>query len=124
MSNNVTIKKSEISGKGVFALRDFKKGDVVLKWNPKILVKADVEKLSKKQKIYVSHIRGKYFLMQSPEKYVNHSCEANTFSKNNSDITKRNIKKGEEITADYSKEGIAESFKCKCGSKKCKKVIR
>jgi SET domain-containing protein len=41
------------------------------------------------------------------------------------DIAIRNIKKGEEITADYTKEMGTSiiSFQCKCGNKRCRKVI-
>ena len=112
---NIVVKKSKISGKGVFAKRDFKKGELVLKWNRKILTKLEAGKLNTKQKHYLYQEGNKYFLMQPPEKYVNHSCEANTVAKNKSDIAIRNIKKGEEITSSYANF----SFKCKCGSKKC-----
>lgn len=62
--------------------------------------------------------------MQSPEKYVNHSCNANTYSDNFCDIAKRDIKEGEEITADYSKDMLTNDFmKCNCESKDCKKII-
>ena len=30
---DVTVKKSKIHGMGVFAARNFKKGEVILKWN-------------------------------------------------------------------------------------------
>jgi len=58
--------------------------------------------------------------MQVPEKYVNHSCNANTRVGNQCDIAIRDIKKGEEITSDYGKEGSFISFKCECGSKNCR----
>lgn len=114
------VKKSKIEGKGVFALRDFKKGEVVLKWNPKPITKAASEELSDLMKRYVGHTGKNYRLMQSPEKYVNHSCESNTFTKNLCDVAARNIKKGEEITSNYEGEG-SNDFSCKCGSEKCKK---
>ena len=112
---DVVIKKSKIKGKGVFAGRDFKKGEVVLKWNPKILTKPEANKLTIKQKHYLYREKNEYFLMQSPEKYINHSCDTNTVAKNKSDIAIRSIRKGEEITSSYPNI----SFKCKCGSKKC-----
>jgi SET domain-containing protein len=112
---DIVVKKSKINGKGVFAKRDFKKGEIVLKWNPKILTKLEADKLTIKQKHYLYQKRNKYFLMQSPEKYVNHSCDANTVAKNKSDIATRNIRKGEEVTSSYANF----SFKCTCGSKKC-----
>lgn len=119
---DIIVKKSKIIGKGVFANRNFSKGEVVLKWKPKLIKKSDIKNLSKKDKTYVEKIGNKFYLMQSPERFVNHSCEPNTNVKNSCDVAIRNIKKGEEITSNYfNKE--AESFKCKCGSKKCKDVI-
>lgn len=123
MGNSIIVKKSKISGKGVFALRDFKKGEIILKWNPKPLKKSEIESLLPREKTYVVHLGKKYFLMQAPERYVNHSCGANTTVKDNSDVAIRKIKKGEEITSDYIKTSGGSSFECKCGSKKCRKII-
>jgi hypothetical protein len=47
MKKDVVIKKSEINKKGVFATRDFNKGEIILSWNPKILKKIEIEKLKK-----------------------------------------------------------------------------
>jgi SET domain-containing protein len=113
---DVVIKKSKIQGKGVFANKDFKKGEIVLNWSPKKITKEEADKLNIKQKHYLYKERSKYFLMQSPEKYVNRSCEANTIPKNLCDVAVRSIKKGEEITSNYNNV----SFKCKCGAKNCK----
>ena len=124
-STNVVIKKSKIHGKGVFANRDFKKGEVVLRWKPKLLKESEIQKLPAKERHYVyKDKKGKYFLMQAPEKYVNHSCEANTIVKNQCDVAIRHIKKGEEITSDYGKEGSFVNFICKCGSKKCRGIVK
>jgi SET domain-containing protein len=118
---DIIVKKSKIHKKGVFANRDFKKGEVVLKWKPKILRKSEIKKLSAEEKHYVYQDENtNYFLMQIPEKYVNHSCDANTKVGNQCDITIRDIKKGEEITSDYGEEGSFISFKCECGSKNCR----
>jgi hypothetical protein len=125
MKKDVFVKKSRIHGKGVFTSRDLKKGEVVLRWRPKILNKSDIKKLSATQKHYIYRVsKDKYFLMSPPEKYVNHSCDPNTKVKNYSDVAIRNIKRGEEITSNYGKEGSFSSFICKCGSKKCKGLIK
>ena len=125
-TDKVIVKNSGIEGKGVFALRDFKKGEIVLRWNISYtLPKGKVEKMSNKQKKYISFLDDKYIIMQEPEKYVNHSCEPNTTAKNFCDVTIRDIKKGEEITADYTEELPPNTYmECNCGSKKCKKIIR
>lgn len=101
---NLIVKKSKIHGKGVFANKDFKKGEIVIKWQPKILKKSDVVKLTKKQKTYVHISYGKPLLMSYPEKFVNHSDRPNTKAKGHSDVAIRNITKGEEITTNYGKK--------------------
>ncbi|MBI2462749.1 MAG: SET domain-containing protein [Candidatus Spechtbacteria bacterium] len=118
----VVIKKSKISGKGIFADRDFKKGEVVLEWHPKILTKSEGDTLRSDDRHYLYQMGKKYLFMQSPERYVNHSCEPNTRVKNYSDIAIKDIKKGEEITSDYS-NGQPMGFKCNCGSNICKGFI-
>ncbi len=125
MSKDVVVKKSRLSGMGVFAARNFKKGEVVMRWNPLIIKKEDLKKLSQEEWHYIDHpTPKKYFLMQPPERYVNHSCDANTIARNSRDVARRAIKKGEEITSDYEKLGSSTIvFKCMCGSKKCRGMI-
>jgi len=62
--------------------------------------------------------------MGIPERFVNHSCNPNTYHKEKKDIAIRNIKKGEEITSDYSVNGINNwKIKCLCKSKNCRKIV-
>ena len=113
----VVIKKSKIIGKGVFATKNFKKGDVVLVWKPKLLKEKEIRLLSKKEKTYLLQIGKDIFLQQPPERFVNRSCNPNTKPKNNCDIAIRNIKKGEEITSDYD---LDKGEDCSCGDINCK----
>jgi SET domain-containing protein len=122
MKKDIIVKKSRINKKGVFALRDFKKGEVVLKWKSKILKNSEVGKLKDSQRHYIHKVGRNKYLMQPPEKFVNHSCQANTYVRNNCDVALREINKGEEITSDYGKFAPV-SFECKCGSKNCRGVI-
>lgn len=126
MGANVIVKKSNIDGKGVFAARNFKKGEVVLKWDiSRILTSKELKQLAEEEKKYVSYMNGKYVIMQPPERFVNHSCDANTHADNFRDIAKRDIERGEEITADYSEETVPDfKMKCKCGSKNCRGIIK
>ena len=58
--------------------------------------------------------------MQEPEKYVNHSCNPNTKYGNYSDIVIRDIKKGKEITGNYSDiDSINDIEKYNCRSINC-----
>ncbi len=121
----VITKKSKINKIGVFAAKNFKKGEVALKWNPKkILTKREVDTLPQSKKHYVSNYKSSEYVLQGPlERYVNHSCNPNTEVIDNCDVAIRDIKKGEEITSDYSKDNAVIHFRCNCGSKNCKKFI-
>lgn len=121
----VIIKASKIQGKGVFAASNFKKGDIVMKWDASIiLTENEVKKIPESNKKYLIFYKRKYILAQSPEKYLNHSCTPNTKEGKLCDIALRNIKKGEELTTDYSIDApLHIKMKCHCGSKNCKKII-
>jgi len=109
--DDVVIKKSSIHGKGIFADRDFKKGEIVLHWDTsQVLTVEEFENLSEDEKRYVTFCNNKYIKMHSPDGYMNSSCIANTQEKDFCDIALRNIKKGEEITTNGNIE------KCNCGN--------
>ena len=126
----VEVKDAKKKGKGIFALKDIKKGEEILYFTGEVV---EVEDESK----YPEHIRdhwhpideknGKkvYILPESPWKYMNHSCEPNAGVKNDRYLVAiKNIKKRDEINIDYSTLFL-EGWKmeCKCGSKNCRKII-
>lgn len=123
---DIVIENSKIEGKGIFALRDFEKGEVIIKWDISSKVAPNsIDMLLEADKRRVVNVNDEYIIMQSPEIYVNHSCDPNTYVNNFYDIARRNIRKGEEITTDYSKTMTPEEFitysgiKCRCGSRSC-----
>lgn len=101
-ADEVIVKQSSIHGKGIFAARDFKSGEIVLRWDTSIILSDDeVAKLSDDEKRYVNFMEGVHVYMQEPERYMNHSRDANTIAKMFRDIAIRDIKEGEEITSNY-----------------------
>lgn len=125
---NVVVKKSGISGKGGFSNRSFRKSQVILEMDDSHVV-ADPSKLTKKQHEYeLDYLAdGKIVIMQAPERYINHSCDPNSYVKTINGIRKvfamRDILKGEEIVGDYSINGYNEgTFECRCGSKNCRVI--
>ena len=96
---DVIIKKSRIGqfDKGVFANRDFKKGEIVIRYNLKSLTKQEFRKLPESKKQFTHTHRDKTYLYSSSERYVNHSSNPNTIQnlKERYDVAARNIKKGE-----------------------------
>jgi hypothetical protein len=117
----VEIKKSKIHGKGIFAKKDLKKGEIVLRWHPIKLTPEETKNLIEKQKEHTISNKEGYYWMQPPEKYMNHSCDPNTDMNTDDfyDIAIKDIKKGEEITSHYPNP-LGKEEKCGCGSKKCK----
>ena len=62
---DVEVKKSEIHGRGVFAKKDFKKGEVVMRWHPIKLSLEEEKNLTKEQEENtISKIFLKYGLSQ------------------------------------------------------------
>ena len=123
--NDVIFKKSRIHGKGVFAARDFKKGEVVISWSTHAeLSKEEAERLSE-GKQNISYIKGKYTQVP-PEGRVNHSCNPNVYlDRNFHYIAKKDIRKNEEVVADYRKESEPGfEMVCRCGSKNCRRLIK
>lgn len=62
----------------------------------------------------------------SRARYINHSCEPNCVLSGRSVVALNGIRRGEEVTFDYSTDVDWEGFRmnCKCGSPKCRKVVR
>lgn len=127
---SVFVKRSPIQGKGVYASRGFKRGNVVLEIDDSHIV-TDPSKLTKEQNEYDCDYLadGKVVLMQEPEKYINHSCDPNTYVKTINGVRQvlamRDIKTGDEITYDYSMNGYNNgTFKCACGNKNCRIVYK
>jgi len=122
MNDKIVVKISKIEGKGVFATRDIKKGEIVLKWDTsKLLTKNEINSFPDEEKRYIIPFEDKYILIQEPERYVNHSCDSNTLAKDGCDIAIKDIKQGEEITANYFyQKSPFVNFKCNCGSSNCR----
>ena len=127
---NITeVRDSGIQGKGVFATTNISKGDIILAIDDSHVVK-NVDALTEHQKQYECDWLGeeRTVLMQSPEKYINHSCNPNTFVKTTDGVRRVvamcYIKNGEEITYDYAVNGYYDSdMPCHCGGKDCRGTI-
>jgi len=129
-NKDVIIKKSKIAGRGLYANRDFKKGEnIVIYDGEKVTKKVGDDRFEEQQKkglFYVFLLNRKFDIDGEKGtfgKYANHSCNPNAESVNydGKEIwleAKKNIKKGEEITYNYNLTGD-EPFECKCGNDKC-----
>jgi SET domain-containing protein len=106
--NDVIIGKGNLAGKGVYAGRNFKKGEVVIQYQLKPITEEDYKKLPASEQLFTHSHWGIIYLYSEPERYVNHSEHPNTYQDliNKCDIALRDIEKGEEITGDATKDDI------------------
>jgi len=130
MVKNIEIRLAGKKGKGIFALKNFKKDEFILYINGRIAETDNPSSLSKDIQNHCFPLGKKnkkyqYILPKSPWKYLNHSCNPNSGIKNNRNIVAmKDIKKGEEIVMDYAMDNIDNwTMKCRCGSKNCRKII-
>ena len=128
MVRDLHISNSNIHGHGVFAKKNFKRGDFIFLIKGKT-VKWQVHNL--KDSLYgpdwIGINKNTWVDPSGPAKFLNHSCNPNAGIQGKVKITAlRDIKKGEEITIDYSITEIDELWhmKCNCGSKACRGTIR
>ncbi|XP_065839093.1 LOW QUALITY PROTEIN: histone-lysine N-methyltransferase trr-like [Oscarella lobularis] len=137
---NVVLGRSLIEGLGLFSKRDIEKHTMVIEYKG-LIIRNEVA--NRREKIYDDQRRGCYMFRIDSEqvidatmhgglaRYINHSCDPNCVAevvqidkeKKIIIISKRFIKKGEELTYDYKFEFETEGSKisCNCGASCCRK---
>jgi len=132
-SPKTEIRKSPIKGRGLFAKKDIKKGEIIfIKSGHIVEGYKEMIKLEKKLGEYDLQITDEFYLCPKTKEevkdtaiFINHSCDPNvgpdgqiTF------VAIRDIKAGEELYYDYAMTTDRNyRLKCSCGSKNCRKII-
>ena len=131
MNKFVEVKNSMKHEKGLFALKDFKKGEIIYILDKgKVITSEEIKNLSEIDKGHMEKIgENQYEIIEFPGYYINHSCESNAGEKiegaHRIGVALKDIRKGDEITIDYDKiEFFEPPFKCYCGSKKCRGFVQ
>ena len=106
--SSVFIGGGKLRGKGVYAARDFKKGEVVVPYTLRLLTKDEYDNLPEDEKMFTHFYRSQIFLYQVPERFVNHSNNPNTYQDHTikADVALCDIKQGEMITTDARKDDV------------------
>jgi len=137
MVEYILVKKSPIEGTGIFASKDFAKGEAICKFRGEKITFEELKKRYDKGEEKVCNplqISEKMYLdLEKPYVCSNHSCSPNCgLRKVGEMFALKNIKKGEELTYDYSTtEWTYEKFgkykdwavECNCKSKKCRGTV-
>lgn len=119
---SVIVKGSRLEGKGIFAARDLKKGEVAFRFVGKTVDWQHCDHRS-------LQVGKNEFIRPAPGAlpgWLNHSCEPNCSVRGRNAITAlRAIKAGEEITIDYSFTDSMPNWdmRCLCGTKGCRKRL-
>lgn len=134
----VRLRKNRFKENGLFAKKNIRKGEIIHISAGIGLSEKAVKKLPKTIQKYCFYAENGFFYCPlnyptlSAEWFINHSCNPNTAGELEFFTlrAKKNIKKGEEITYDYAEDykfwkyRPFRKFKCYCGAKNCRKIIR
>ncbi len=119
----VVIRDAGSKGRGVFAVREIKKGEVAIVGKP-------VSRGAERTWLSVQWDADTHLRMDEPFEVVNHSCDPNCGIKVNQFegynlVAMRDIEAGEEITFDYCMtEWVIGAFTaCHCQSEHCREMI-
>jgi len=106
--DRLSIGTGDLDDKGVYAGKNFKKGEVVIQYRLTPLTKEELGKLPEKEKQFAHSHWGTLYLYAEPERYVNHSDIPNTHQdlERQCDVAIRDIVKGEMITTNARKDDI------------------
>ncbi len=134
------VGESSIEGRGGFAVCDIQKGDIICTMGGDTKTFEDFEEMHRLGHTRIScdqlqiGVRT-YIFLEEPYVFLNHSCNPNAGIKGQRTMTAlRDIKKGEEITYDYSAtEWTVQDYPpyytdgwpmhCRCNSSECRTKV-
>lgn len=127
------VRPSKIHRWGVYALENIPKGRKIIEYTGERISRRETRRRSDEQDrlIYLFTLDSYWTLDGavggSGAEYINHCCEPNITTVITKGhilyMSKRRIKKGEELTVDYHFEKDIEEVKCKCGAPTCRGTI-
>ena len=123
---DVAVRNAGAKGKGVFALRDFRKGEFIFRRrHRRVVTTSRIRRLSREDRRHLCELdRERSAVLLPPGCYLNHSCEPNAMRSGVKVFAWRRIRRGQEITIDYRLNAFGgERWSCACGSVKCSGTI-
>ncbi|MES2154640.1 MAG: SET domain-containing protein-lysine N-methyltransferase [bacterium] len=129
----VVVRRSNVHGRGLFAARDFRKGERVLEYGGVKVPKKEGDRRTDAQwktgRVYTFELSRRFDIDGSPRwnlaRLANQSCDPSCEAENDGGwhiwiVALRHIRKGEEITYDYNFPMMDPPPRCRCGSPKCR----
>ncbi len=122
----VTVRRTRKFGRGVFAVKTIRKGEIIAVFDGPILEEESDGWTKDRMDHTIQFAEYRWRDSKGIARLVNHSCEPNCGIKGLFKIVAmRKIEAGEHITWDYemTEKNLTWKMKCKCGSPICRKVI-
>jgi SET domain-containing protein len=103
MIKDVVVKDAGEKGKGVYALRNFTKGEFIFRRRHGGVVRSrDIARLSGEDQRHLCELDwDTSAILLAPGCYLNHSCDPNAIRKGTNVYAWKDIGQGEETTIDY-----------------------
>lgn len=122
MISDVEVREAGQKGLGVFARRDFRKGEFIFRRrNGPAIRYEDLALVPAERREHVTELdRERCAIVEPPGAYLNHSCEPNAMRSGVKVFAWRDIAAGEEIVIDYRLNAFdGDSWPCLCGAQSC-----
>ena len=122
MITDVEVRDAGAKGKGVFALRDFRKGEFIFRRRNRPAIRsADIPALSADDQMHLTELGwDSYAVVLPPGAYLNHACDPSAMRSGVKVFAWTDIAAGEEITIDYRLNAFdGTGWACLCGTPSC-----
>ena len=122
MIEDVAVRGAGRKGLGVFALRQFDKGEFIFRRRyGRIVANASIPSLTREEQRHLCELDyARSAVLLPPGCYLNHSCEPNAMRSGVKVFAWKRIRAGEEITIDYRLNAFGSGRStCLCASPSC-----
>jgi SET domain-containing protein len=119
---DVVVGEAGVKGLGVFARRDFARGEFIFRRrHGRVVANRDIPSLSEEDQRHLCELDFETSaVLLAPGCYLNHSCDPNAMRSGVNVYAWRNIRASEEITIDYRLNAHdGERWDCDCGAANC-----
>ena len=131
----IEIRRSRVSGDGMFARESFQRGETVCIIGGTAMTASEFMDFQVRHSLYsFIQIDENLYLVENLERTgsvyasMNHSCDSSTWMVDEATlVARRDIEAGEEVTVDYALFTTQSNWmldrRCRCGSPYCRRII-
>lgn len=132
LSPKTMIRPSPIEGKGLFAKRAIRKGEIVVIKGGHVFDERTLARVKKRIAVSYIQIADGFYIgattaaeVKKNKIFLNHSCRPNVGIRGQIIyVALRNVRAGEELTYDWAmEENQTDPMRCRCGSPDCRRRL-